>query len=39
MVYGNPTIIFMVVLVVTVVLGLAFAGMYYLNKAVDGGSR
>ena len=35
MVYGNTAVIFMVVGVVAFVVGLAFVGTYYLNKAVD----
>jgi hypothetical protein len=35
MVYGNTAIVFMVISVVVCVLGLAFAGTYFLNKAVD----
>ncbi len=35
MVYGNVAVFFMVISVVTCVLGIAFVGMYYLNKAVD----
>ncbi len=33
--YGNTAIVFMVISVVLCVLGLAFVGTYYLNKAVD----
>jgi len=33
--YGNAAIILMVIAVVGFVLGLAFVGMYYQNKAVD----
>jgi hypothetical protein len=33
--YGNTAIILMVIAVVSCALGLAFVGMYYLNKAVD----
>jgi hypothetical protein len=33
--YGNVAIVFVVVSVVLAVLGLAFAGLYWLNKAVD----
>ena len=39
MVYGNIAVVFMVVAVVTCDLGLAFAGTYYLNRAVDRGAR
>ena len=39
MVYGNIAVVFMVVAVVTCVLGLAFAGTYYLNRAVDRDAR
>jgi Flp pilus assembly protein TadG len=39
MVYGNTAVIFMVIAVVLCVLGLAFVGMYYLNRAVDQNSR
>jgi Flp pilus assembly protein TadG len=39
MVYGNTAVIFMVIAVVLAVLGLAFAGTYYLNKSVDRGAR
>jgi hypothetical protein len=35
MVYGNTAIVFMVISVVVCVLGLAFAGTYFLNKVVD----
>ena len=35
MVYSNITVIFVVISVVICVLGIAFAGMYYLNKTVD----
>ena len=35
MVYGNTAIVFMVTSVVACVLGLAFAGMYWLNRSVD----
>ena len=35
MVYGNTAVVFMVIAVVLVVVGLAFVGTYYLNKAVD----
>jgi hypothetical protein len=34
--YSNVAIIFMVVSVVLAVLALAFAGLYALNKTVDG---
>jgi len=33
--YGNTAIIFMVVAVVSCVLGLSFFGVYYLNKIAD----
>ena len=33
--YGNTAIIFMVVAVVSCVLGLSFFGVCYLNKIVD----
>ena len=33
--YGNLAVVFMVIVVVLCVLGLAFLGTYYLNKAVD----
>ena len=33
--YGNTAIIFVVVAVVSFVLGLTFLGVYYLNKIVD----
>ena len=39
MVYGNTVVVFMVIAVVSCVLGLAFVGMYYLNKAVDQSAR
>jgi len=39
MAYGNAAVVFMVVSVVLCVLGLAFAGTYYLNKAVDQNDR
>ena len=39
MVYGNTAVVLMVIAVVAVVLGLAFAGMYYLNKDVDQSAR
>jgi hypothetical protein len=32
---GNLDVIFMVISVVLVVLGLAYVGLYYLNKSVD----
>jgi hypothetical protein len=34
--YGNAVIVFVVVFVVLAVLGLAFAGLYWINKTVDG---
>jgi hypothetical protein len=37
--YGNSAIIFMVIAVVACVLGLAFFGVYYLNKIVDQNAR
>jgi hypothetical protein len=39
MVYGNTAVILMVIAVVAVVLGLAFGGMYCLNKDVDQNAR
>jgi hypothetical protein len=33
--YSNAAIVFVVVSVVLAVLGLAFAGLYCLNKTVD----
>jgi len=36
MVYGNTAVVFMVISVVTFVLGVAFLATYCLNKAVDG---
>ncbi|MEA2906856.1 MAG: hypothetical protein QOG83_1016 [Alphaproteobacteria bacterium] len=39
MVYGNTAVVFMVISVVLCVLGLAFFGTYYLNKAVDQNDR
>jgi len=39
MVYGNTAVILMVIAVVLAVLGLAFVGMYYLNKSVEQGAR
>jgi hypothetical protein len=39
MVHGNTAVILMVIAVVAVVVGLAFVGMYYLNKAVDQNAR
>jgi Na+/H+-dicarboxylate symporter len=35
MVYGSTAIVLMVISVVACVLGLTFAGLYYLNKSVD----
>jgi hypothetical protein len=35
MLHGNAAVVFMVIAVVSCVLGLAFAGLYYLNKAVN----
>ena len=37
MLEGNPAVIFMVIAVVSAVLGLAFLGLYCLNKAVNQG--
>jgi hypothetical protein len=37
--YDNTAIIFMVIAVVACVLGLAFVGVYYLNKIVDQNAR
>jgi len=37
MLEGNPAVIFMVIAVVSGVLGLTFLGLYYLNKAVNQG--
>lgn len=39
MAYGNITVIFMVISVVACVVGVAFAGTYYLNKVVDQSGR
>jgi hypothetical protein len=39
MVYGNTAVIFMVIAVVAVVLGLAFTGVYLLNRTVDRNAR
>ena len=33
--YGNTAIVFMVIAVVSCVLGLVFVGMYCLNKTAD----
>ncbi len=33
--YGNTAVVFMVIAVVSCVLGLAFAATYCLNRAVD----
>jgi hypothetical protein len=33
--YGNTAVVFTVISVVVCVLGLAFVGTYYLNKAVN----
>ena len=33
--YGNTAIVFMVIAVVSCVLGLSFFGVYYLDKSVD----
>ena len=33
--YGNTAIVFMVIAVVSCVLGLSFFGVYYLDKIVD----
>jgi hypothetical protein len=33
--YGNLSVIGMVLVLVTVVLGIAYAGLYFLNKDVD----
>ncbi len=35
MTYANFTVLLMVVSVVTVVMGISFAAIYCLNKAVD----
>jgi hypothetical protein len=35
MVYGNPTVAFMVIAVVACALGFVFVGAYYLDKSVD----
>jgi hypothetical protein len=35
MIYGNAAVVFMVISVVAVVLGIAFAGMYCLNRGLD----
>jgi len=37
--YGNTATMFMVISVVSCVLGLAFVGIYYLNKTVDQNGR
>jgi hypothetical protein len=37
--YGNTAIIFMVIAVVACALGLAFFGVYCLNKFVDRNAR
>jgi hypothetical protein len=37
--YGNVAVIFMVISVVACVVGIAFVGTYYLNKAVDRSDR
>jgi hypothetical protein len=37
MVYGNTAVMLTVIAVVLCVLGIAFAGMYCLNRAVDRG--
>jgi hypothetical protein len=39
MVYGNTAVVLMVIAVVAVVVGLAFVGMYYLNRDVDQSAR
>jgi uncharacterized membrane protein YtjA (UPF0391 family) len=39
MLHGNTAVVFMVIAVVSGVLGLAFAGLYYLNKAVNNAGR
>ena len=39
MVYGNTAVVLMVIAVAAVVLGLAFGGMYCLNKDVDESAR
>jgi len=39
MVYSNTAVVLMVIAVVAVVLGLAFVGMYCLNKDVDQSAR
>ena len=35
MLQGNAAVIFVVIAVVSCVLGLVFVGLYYLNKAVN----
>jgi hypothetical protein len=37
--YGNLSVIMMVIAVVTCVLCISFVGLYFLNKAVNGGAR
>jgi hypothetical protein len=37
MTYGNAAVVLMVLSVVSCVLGVAFAGIYYLNRSVDRG--
>jgi hypothetical protein len=37
--YGNLTVILMVLAVVTCVLSIGYAAIYFLDKAVDPGAR
>jgi hypothetical protein len=37
MVYSNTVVVFTVIAVVIVVLGIAFAGTYFLNRSVNRG--
>jgi uncharacterized membrane protein YtjA (UPF0391 family) len=39
MLHGNTAVVFMVIAVVSCVLGLTFAGLYFLNKAVNESGR
>jgi hypothetical protein len=39
MAYGNITVVFMVISVASCVLGIAFAAIYFLDKAVNQGER
>jgi hypothetical protein len=39
MFYGNLTVIFLVLSVVTCVLGIGYAAVYRLDKTVDPGDR